>query len=136
MIIFVLLILILRSTKPLSKISIRKWRDNIYRADTFPAFPLNLNRDSAWTLILPPLEWTNFSNPPYTSKIINSGHTTVVKGTWYQGKKKPYLTGGPLLDEKYIFYHTHFHWGESEHAVQGRYPFIQIIKISRNNVEV
>ncbi|KAL1462711.1 hypothetical protein WDU94_014524 [Cyamophila willieti] len=109
----------LKNNKPLSRTNIRKWRDNIYNADTFPLSPLNLTRNSAQTLCLPPLEWTNFKSAPYSSKIINSGHTTIVKGTWYQGKKRPYLSGGPLLDQKYVFYHSHFHWGGSEHALQG-----------------
>lgn len=97
----------------------RKWRDQFYKTEPFPTSPLNLRKEFALTLHLPPLEWHNFENAPYSSKIINSGHTTVVKGSWYEGKKKPYLSGGPLLDQKYVFYHTHFHWGESEHALQG-----------------
>ncbi|XP_065218178.1 carbonic anhydrase 2-like [Planococcus citri] len=38
---------------------------------------------------------------------------------------RPYMTGGPLIDEKYIFEQLHFHWGPpdqrgSEHLLDGK----------------
>lgn len=39
---------------------------------------------------------------------------------------KPYVTGGPLLQERYLFEQIHFHWSNddqcgSEHRVDGKW---------------
>ena len=31
-------------------------------------------------------------------------------------EQKPFITGGPLKNEKYIFEQLHFHWADSDHV--------------------
>lgn len=32
----------------------------------------------------------------------------------HEVEQRPYLTGGPLLNAKYVFEQLHFHWGETD----------------------
>lgn len=44
----------------------------------------------------------------------------------HEVEERPYITGGPLIQEKYIFEQLHFHWGQtdecgSEHYLNGKW---------------
>lgn len=44
-------------------------------------------------------------------------------------KDVPFITGGPLLERRYLFEQMHFHWGPgdcgSEHEINGRKSVIK-----------
>lgn len=56
------------------------------------------------------------------ASIINTGSSTNI--TFANRKVQPFLTGGPLGSDKYIFEQLHFHWADedscgSEHTIEG-----------------
>ncbi|XP_056635272.1 carbonic anhydrase 3-like [Diorhabda sublineata] len=87
--------------------------------------PIDINLKNTKVVILPPLVWVNFENPPKKTKITNTGQTIIFSAKWKE--ERPYITNGPFVGN-YVFSNFHLHWGcsameGSEHTMDGcKYP--------------
>lgn len=71
---------------------------------------------------LPPLIYNGHFSAEGVAAILNTGTSTNI--TLGKRTVQPYITGGPLNDQKFIFEQLHFHWADhdssgSEHTVEG-----------------
>lgn len=72
--------------------------------------------------VLGPLVYNGHFSDEGIASIINTGSSTNI--TFAKKTVHPYIYGGPLGDQKYIFEQLHFHWADhdssgSEHTVEG-----------------
>ena len=79
-------------------------------------------RSISLTTDLPPLTYNGHFAAEGVASIVNTGSSTNI--TFAKRSVQPFLTGGPLGDQKYIFEQLHFHWSDhdnsgSEHTVEG-----------------
>lgn len=85
--------------------------------------PIEFNtRTINQTTDLAPLLFQGHFDRAGVASIINTGSSTNI--TFAQRHIQPYLMGGPLGDQKYIFEQLHFHWADhdnsgSEHTIEG-----------------
>lgn len=69
-----------------------------------------------------PLEYHGHWEPVGVARVANTGTSAMV--TFSKRPEQPYITGGVLGEEKYIFEQIHFHWAETddsgcEHTLEG-----------------
>lgn len=79
-------------------------------------------RSIAQSTSLPPLAYHGHFTEEGIASIVNTGSSTNV--TFAKKKVQPFISGGPLGDQKFIFEQLHFHWGDhdasgSEHTIEG-----------------
>ncbi|XP_039290874.1 carbonic anhydrase 1 [Nilaparvata lugens] len=75
-------------------------------------FPIDLNLDSMIHISLPEIIWKNFNSVPSSMKITYTGKSVILTTHWAD-KKRPFISGGPLLGN-YTFSQLHFIWGRKD----------------------
>ncbi|XP_050440562.1 carbonic anhydrase 7-like [Adelges cooleyi] len=85
--------------------------------------PVDISTQNAQRRFLPFLRYFGyFTFDNSVMNITNNGHTVCVTLS-KTSEAIPFVTGGPLFDDKYEFVQMHFHWGKydlgSEHKVNG-----------------
>lgn len=79
-------------------------------------------RSSDYLDDLAPLEYHGHWEAVGVSWVENTGTSAMIK--FARRPHQPYIIGGPLRDEKYIFEQLHFHWADTdesgcEHTLEG-----------------
>ena len=99
--------------------------------------PVDLITSEARRAHLAPLAIHEPNMVGHQAKLYNSGHTAYVYMN-DEAENRPYMKGGPLLDDKYIFEQLHFHWGSedvwgSEHMIDGEGRSVEIHMVHWNS---
>ncbi|XKL68124.1 hypothetical protein PGB90_003615 [Kerria lacca] len=83
-----------------------------YKKNTVQS-PIDVPTALAKYLVLEPIEFHNFMSTDNEPVIVeNTGYYLEVKlDPETKSKNKPWVTGGPLFKDKYLFQQLHFHWG-------------------------